>query len=193
MDAITLLTTRGSTPWRDLVAPGPDDAEIAELLAAAMATPEHGAIRPWRFIVISGDSRAAFGEVLAAAILQRKPDTDAETLEKDRVRLRQVPLLIVVAAEIMENHPKVPPVEQIVSAGMAAQGLLLAAQARGYGGVILTGDHAYDANVKRALGLADKDQIVGFLYIGTGPADARPKKRPDPARFTRQWTGPRGA
>lgn len=192
METIELLKSRESTPWRVLGEPGPSESEVKEFLETAMATPDHGAIRPWRFHVVRGEARERFGKVLTDALLARKPDADAATVEKDGQRLQQVPLLIVVTARIMEDHPKVPAVEQAVSTGMAAQAILLAAQARGYGGVMLTGDHAYDVNVKRALGLKDKDQIVAFLYIGTPQGKQRPKRRPDPGKFARDWLGPAG-
>lgn len=189
MDIVGFLKARGSTPWRVLGEPGPSEEEIQEFLAAAVAAPDHGAIRPWRFIVVRGEAREALARVFTEALLQRQPDANEATVEKDWDRMRRVPLLIVVAASIME-HPKVPPSEQLVSTGLAAQTILLAAQAKGYGGVILTGDHAYDPTVKAALGLKAEDQIVAFVYIGTPEGEMRPKKRPDAARFTKDWTGP---
>ncbi len=192
MDIQQLLKTRGSTPWRVLGEPGPSEAEIRDFLEAAVAAPDHGAIRPWRFILVRGAAREAFADVLTAAVLRRKPDADANTVAKDRDRMLRVPLLVVVAARIMDNHPKVPPSEQIVSAGLAAQAILLSAQARRYGGIMLTGDHAYDPTVKRALGLKEKDEIVSFLYIGTPEGKQRAKRRPDPDRFATDWTRPRG-
>lgn len=190
MDIVEFLKTRGSTPWRVLGDPGPSEEEIQDFLAAGVSAPDHGAVRPWRFFIVRGDAREAMGEVFTQALMKRKPDADPETAEKDRDRMRRVPLLIVVAASINEDHPKVPPSEQIVATGLAAQGVLLAAQSKGYGGVILTGDHAYDLNVKKALGLKDKDEIVAFLYIGTPEGAQRPKKRLGPENFTREWTGP---
>ncbi|MCK5623767.1 MAG: nitroreductase family protein, partial [Alphaproteobacteria bacterium] len=149
-------------------------------------------VRPWRFIVVRGGAREALGELFTEALLKRKPDADEATVEKDRERMRRVPLLIVVAARITHNHPKVPPAEQLVSTGLAAQAILLAAQSKGYGGIMLTGDHAYDAHVKQGLGLKETDEIVAFLYIGTPEGEPRPKKRPDPAKFTVEWTGSTG-
>ena len=50
---------------------------------------------------------------------------------------------------------------------MAAQNIMLAAHALGYGAMWKTGDPAYDPRVKRALGLEESDAIVAFLYLGT--------------------------
>lgn len=192
MDVIETLKKRASAPWRILGEPGPSDEELRDFLEAAVSAPDHGAVRPWRFIVVRGGARDALGELFTEALLKRKPDADEATIEKDRERMRQVPLLIVVAARITPNHPKVPPVEQIVATGLAAQAILLAAQSKGYGGIMLTGDHAYDAHVKQGLGLKETDEIVSFVYIGTPEGEPRPKKRPDPAKFTIEWTGSTG-
>jgi len=192
MKVTEILKSRMSTPWRILGEPGPNDAEIREFLEAAVTVPDHGAVRPWRFIVIRDGAREAMGELFTEALLKRNPGADAATIEKDRERMRDVPLLIVVAARITPNHPKVPPVEQLISTGLAAQSILLAAQSKGYGGIMLTGDHAYDSHVKQGLGLKETDEIVAFVYIGTAAAKARPKKRPDPSKFTIEWTGAAG-
>ncbi len=192
MDVIETLKKRASAPWRILGEPGPSDDELHDFLEAAVSAPDHGAVRPWRFIVVRGGAREALGELFTEALLKRKPDADEATIEKDRERMRQVPLLIVVAARITPNHPKVPPGEQLIATGLAAQAILLAAQSKGYGGIMLTGDHAYDAHVKQGLGLKETDQIVSFLYIGTPEGEPRPKKRPDPAKFTIEWTGSTG-
>lgn len=192
MDITEILKTRASAPWRILGEPGPSDEELREFLEAAVTAPDHGAVRPWRFILVRGGAREALGDLFTEALLKRKPDADEDTIEKDRDRMRRVPLLIVVAARITQNHPKVPPGEQLVSTGLAAQAILLAAQSKGYGGIMLTGDHAYDAHVKQGLGLEESDQIVAFLYIGTPEGEPRPKRRPDPAKFTVEWTGSTG-
>ena len=190
MDITEFLKTRASTPWRELGEPGPSEPELRDFLEAAVAGPDHGAVRPWRFIVVRGDARAALGELFTRALFKRKPDADEATIEKDRDRMRRVPLMIAVVARINPNHPKVPPSEQIVSAGLAAHAILLAAQAKGYGGVMLTGDHAYDPEVKKGLGLKESDEIIAFIYIGTAQQEQRARKRPDPAKFTAEWTGP---
>ena len=54
----------------------------------------------------------------------------------------------------------------MAAAAAAAQNIMLAANAQGYGAMWKTGAPAYDATVKRALGLAADDDIVGFIYLG---------------------------
>lgn len=182
MDALSLLKERSSTLPRFMSEPGPSDADLAEMFEAATRVPDHGMVRPWRFVVLRGDDRAKMGEVFADALKARKPDADEEALQSERNRAMRSPVVIAVLARTKQN-PKVPTVEQIVSAGQAALTLQLAAQAKGFGSVMLTGDNAYDPNVKAFFGLKEDDAIVAFLYLGT-PADKVPgKKRPEPGQY----------
>jgi hypothetical protein len=52
-----------------------------------------------------------------------------------------------------------------------------------------TGDPAYDASLKTALGLEAADAIVGFIYLGTHRGDPPPAQRPVPEQFVTEWTG----
>ncbi len=81
--------------------------------------------------------------------------------------------MVVVGAVHRGDEPQVPFIEQFASGAAAAQNMLLAATALGYGSMWRTGDPAYDENVKAALGLSEADAIVGFLYLGTINADGQ--------------------
>ncbi len=84
-------------------------------------------------------------------------------------------------------------IEQVLAAGAAAQNLLVAAHAMGFGAMWRTGDPAYDTRVKEALGLAPTDAIVGFIYLGTSAGrPAIPPNEPPAAAFVREWSGAPG-
>jgi len=146
--------------------PGPDGPAVRTLLEAAMCAPDHGKLKPWRFIVIAGQARTAFGAVLADALKCREINASEARLAIERGKPLRAPLIIVVVAKLRE-HKLVPPVEQIISAGIAANNVLLVAHGLGYGGMWRTGAAAYDQRVREALGVADPDHIVAFLYLGT--------------------------
>lgn len=164
MDAITALTTRKSTSL--LVKPAPSDAEIDIMLSAAMRAPDHGKLRPWRFIVVKGKGLDRLGLAFADAALERDADITPDELDKAKQRPHRAPLVIAVMAKIVRNE-KIPEIEQILSAGAAAQNILLAAHALGYAGIWRSGVPCFDPNVRAALGGSGEDQIVGFLYLGT--------------------------
>ena len=182
---LTALIGRVS-PLR-LVEPAPANADLDQILAAGLRAPDHGRLRPWRFLLIRGDARHRFGDVLAESLKRRKQDLSESALQAEHDKALRAPLLIVVAA-VVRGNTKVPEIEQIVSAGAAAQNMLVAAHALGLGGFWRTGDAAYDDHVKQAFGLNTNDEIVGFLYLGHIETPGRPKT-PDPSGVVEEWTG----
>lgn len=165
MQAIDLLLKRHSA--RALTEPAPDAAALELIFASAVRAPDHGRLRPWRFITITGAARAGFGELLAQHLKRTHAVSTEETLQRERAKAYRAPLIVVVAARPNDAVKKVPAVEQLLSAGAAAEAMMLAAVALGFNAMWKTGPAAYDAAVKVALGLAPSDAIVGFLYLGT--------------------------
>lgn len=183
------LLGRASTPPRLMDEPAPDDAALAQMFAAATRVPDHAALKPWRFHVIRGDARFALGDLFVEALRRRNPNPEARDEVKERSRPLRAPLIVAVCAEIVPDNPKAPPVEQIATTSAAVQTLMLAADAMGFGSIWLTGVNARDPGVKAAFGLAEKDEIVGFVYIGTPTGAGVEKLRPDPSAFVHEWTG----
>ncbi|HET6183921.1 MAG TPA: nitroreductase [Acetobacteraceae bacterium] len=184
MNAMDLLLNRYSAT--KLGPPGPDQPTLDAILRAALRAPDHGRLRPWEFIVIPEERREAFGEVLAGSLHARQPDAPEEELARERAKALRAPVIVVAAAKLQPGH-KIPEVEQLLSAGAAAENVMLAAQAAGFGAMWKTGGPAYDPMVKRAFGLSEHDAIVGFLYIGTETGGASPARRPEPAEHVRVW------
>jgi nitroreductase len=184
MDAYEALITRVSP--LELGDPAPDETAERKILAAALRAPDHGRLRPWRFISIRGEARQRFGDVLASALARRDPNAAPDLLTRERQKPLRAPLLLVVAARITEPS-KIPSIEQILSAAAAAQNIMVACHALGFGATWKTGDAAYDADVKAALGLPQSDAIVGFLYIGTPKTMPKPPAPLDPLDFVQTW------
>jgi len=186
MEAIDALTSRRSP--NQFTEPAPDQAALDAILRAAMRAPDHGKLKPWRFLVLRGDARQRLGEVMAEAMKRREPDAPANMLEREREKPLRAPLIVVLAAALKEDH-KIPVIEQLMAAGAAAQNVMLAAHAMGFGAAWKTGAPAYDAYVKEALGLASSDAIVGFLYLGTPAAPPSALPPNELADFVRAWPG----
>jgi nitroreductase len=182
------LLNRQSVPPRLVGGPAPSQADIDDMLAAAVCAPDHGAIRPWRFHIIQGDALHRLGDLFVEALKIREPGAPPETIEKEQSRPLRAPLIIAACAKIdLSRTDKIPAIEQVVAVGSACQNILLAAHDKGYGAIVLTGMNARDPHVKAAFGLADADEIVGFIYIGTPSGPLFEKERPDPASFTTIW------
>jgi nitroreductase len=177
-DALELLKTRNSSRAQDLGPPAPTDAQLSEMLSIAARVPDHGMMKPWRFIVLSKETRAPLVEKLVANFRVGNPNAPEQDAEKQKARFGGSPVIVVVVSRTAPN-PKVPEIEQLLSAGAACMNLLNAATALGFGANWLTGWAAFDKSSKELFGLKDNEQIVGFIHIGTRKAEAFNRPRPE--------------
>lgn len=178
------LQSRNSAPR--LTEPGPDGYSLQQMFASALRAPDHAWLKPWRFLVIEGEAREALGQVFETALLASQPDADEAARNKARSAPMRAPLVVVVVCRLTE-HPKVPRDEQLISAGCAAHAMLLAAESQGYAGIWRTGGYASDSHVLSALGLAENEEVIGFLYFGTrdGQAKSLPERKVED--YVRDW------
>ena|SRR5437868_5466328 len=182
---LALLQSRRSARPRDLVAPGPDAAELREILSLAMRVPDHGKLHPWRFVHVPRGERAAFADLLDRAYRADNPAPGRLELEANERFAHQAPELIVALSSPTEGH-KIPVWEQELSCGAACFNLELAALARGYAVGWVTGWAAYSPIVLAAFGAAP-ERIAGFLFLGTSAAELEERMRPDYAEVVSVW------
>lgn len=164
-EILSLIQGRRSTPR--LTSPAPTQEELDQLLRCLLNAPDHGRIKPWQYWLVSGEGLNKLGEVFANAAKADNPEVTEEQLNKSRAMPLRAPLVLVAATKAVVDHPKVPLVEQVASVSAAIQNVQLALAALGYGCMWRTGAMAYSPSVKAAFELAEADEIVGFLYIGT--------------------------
>lgn len=187
MNAIEALLARRSIPAQCLVAPGPDDAQLALAFDAVLRAPDHGRMRPWRFKLIRGGARERFAELLVRAAQAREPDIPQRQLDKLRARPLHAPLVIAVSARLRDN-PKVPEIEQLLSAGAGLMNLLNALHALGFGAITLTGASVYDPAVVQALGYGSGEKLLCFVYVGTvGAVVPAAPERPAPGEIVSEF------
>ena len=171
MDAITLLTQRQSC--KKLTGPAPEGESLEKILTAGHRAPDHGGLIPWRFVLCQNEGLDKLSDLfLQAAINRGEPEKKQEKAKHAPYR---APLVIIVISKVQENR-KVPDIEQHLAAGCALMSMQQAAQALGFGGIWRTGAPAFDPTIKSVLNLEERDQIVGFLYLGTPELDVPFKK-----------------
>ena len=181
---LSLLATRRSGKPRDLVAPGPDADQLAQILAIAARTPDHGKLAPWRFVVVGQDQRTALAALIIDAYRVERPTASRTEIEALDQFAHQAPALVVVLSSPKQSH--IPVFEQELSTGAACMNLLHAVHALGFAGGWLTGWPSYSDTVRDAFG-EGHERIAGFLFVGTPsrPLDERP--RPDMERVVSRW------
>jgi nitroreductase len=173
----TLVATRRSGKPRDMIAPGPDEAQLARILAAAMRVPDHGKLAPWRFVVIGEDRRDAFAAMLQQAWRSEHGAEDRPDVAAIDQFAKQAPTLVAVVST-PDAGAKIPVWEQELSAGAACTMMLVAAHAEGFVGSWLTGWAAYSPSVAAGLGYSGA-KIAGFMFFGSLAEE--PTERPRPS------------
>ncbi len=172
------LVDRRSVAVKRLGPPAPRADERDLILSAALTAPDHNALRPWRLVLCEAESREHLADLFVAAKLALNPAASALELEREREKAERPPLLLALIAA-PQPDPRVPQAEQIASAGAALQSILLAAQALGYGAIILSGSRCQAAPVRAALGVAAGEHLLGFISIGSIVDTPRLASRPE--------------
>ena len=173
-----LIHSRQHFSPKHLAAPGPDDATLRQLLAAAAAAPDHRQLRPWRFLVLGPAARATLGQAFAQALRERDPEaTEAQQAEAHDKALRG-PVLLLAVVDLRAEAPEVAPMERVLSLGCALQNLMLAAQARGLASGLSSGRALSSAPLRQAFGLVEGEHALCFVSLGT-PRRSQPR-RPRP-------------
>lgn len=183
------LASRRSGRARDMVGPGPDEEEVAAILALAARTPDHGKLSPWRFVLVGADQRDDLAVLLARALDENDPNAgDAHRAKADEFAHQGAALVVLLSAPVRPH--KIPVWEQELSVGAAAMNLLHAIHAHGYVGSWLTGWAAYDPLVRSAFCVGPSERIAGFFFIGSPSRPLEERPRPDLQSVVRGWRPP---
>jgi nitroreductase len=180
------LSSRRSGKARELVAPGPDDFVMNDILRMAARTPDHGKLFPWRFVVI--EDRAAFAALLERAFIEANPDARTAQIDAAIAPAYMAPALILLL-HAPQPSAKIPEWEQQLSTGAVAMNLLHAAHAYGFAGNWITGWACYDPIIQAAL-CEQQERIAGLFFIGTVTTNLEERPRPDMTQIVRQWPMP---
>lgn len=163
----------------NLSIPAPTESQIKAAIDCAVTAPDHKKLRPWRFIVTQGNARHDLGRAFLAAAEAQAAQEGEELSDKSRKKTYNMPLrapVIITVVTHMQVHKKVPPFEQMLSAGAAVQNLILALQAQGFSTVWRTGLLANEPAVKAYFNVGADDYVTAFVYTGSSPCDMPTRK-----------------
>ncbi len=180
---LSLLATRRSGKPREMIAPGPDVAQLETILTVAARTPDHKKLVPWRFVVI--EDREKFAALLAEAFRAERAAAEGIELGKLTAFAHDAPTLVVVMSA-PDALSRVPLWEQELSAGAACMNLLHAAHASGFVASWITGWAAFSPAVAAGIG-EPGERIAGFLFIGSPAAALEDRPRPSLQTIVRHW------
>lgn len=179
----TLIDSRHNVSPKRLVEPGPDGAQLEQMLHAAAAAPDHGELVPWRFVIVPAARRALLAEVFALALLDRDASATSEQIASAREKAYRAPLLMLAIARLGPAEPDIRPLERMISLGCAVQNILLCAHAMGYGAGLTSGQALQSPRLRALFALAEGEEAVCCINVGTATRRKRDRRRPLPAEF----------
>lgn len=184
--ALRSLLSRCSVGPKHLVEPGPDEAALQQMAAAALRAPDHAGLTPYRFALVRGAARESLADLFeqAARAAGKAPSA------VDRERALGAPVTVAVIARIDAGHPVATVHEQWMAVGGAVTNFVNAAHMMGYGAKMLSGNKVRAAPVVAAF-CAPGETLVGWIVLGTPSRQATPKfDKPAPEQILGDWPGP---
>lgn len=179
--------SRRSSRPRNMIAPGPSDAQIAKIVKMAMRTPDHGKLAPWRVVSVAQDQRSALAETFVAAYKKEKAEARRLELEGLENMAKEAPALLVILFSPVEST-KIPIWEQQLSCGAFCMNILHAVHAEGFVGGWISGWPAYNDDVRDAFGQAP-EKIAGFIFAGSPKEELTERRRPEIGDVLSRWKG----
>lgn len=182
MKALDLLLSRSS--FSRVSEPAPAGEKLENIIAAGLRAPDHAHLGPFEFIVCEGTGLDRLTEIFVTAAAA---DNLSEEKQVKATKMAYRAPMVIVAIMRYKPHDKVPREEQIATTACAVQNMQMAAQAQGFNGIWRTGSYAKSETVRDAFGLAEQDELVGFLYLGTPEADVPIKRQRSAESYIKYW------
>jgi len=153
---------------------------------AALRAPDHRNLKPSHFIEVTGKGLDKLSNLFVKYAKNDIEDLNDIKLNKIKNAPYRAPMIIVLISKIAE-HPKVPKIEQMLSTAAATQNILLSLDSLGYGAVWRTGSLALNNKINKYFSLDEKDEIIGYLYIGTPDQESKKINKPNISEHIKIW------
>lgn len=153
-----------------------EKTDIEDLLEAANWAPTHRLTEPWRFVIFSGDSKTKFG--IDHASMYKEVKSEADFVQKNYDNLMTIAnnsSHIIAIIMNRDEEERVPELEEISAVACAVQNMMLLATEKQISNIWSTGGLTYHPKMKSYLGFAEKDKVMGFLYLGK--SELKPKSK----------------
>lgn len=155
---------------------------ILELLENARWAPTHGLTQPWLFKIFFGKGLKTYIDFHSHNITMK---FDREKFEKLKSRAEKASAIICIGMRRQASE-KIREIEEVEAVACAVQNMFLTATAHGLAFYWGSGALTYSGEMKNFLGLGQKDQCLGSIFIGY-PAVEWPASHRKPIESFSDW------
>lgn len=162
--------------------------EVVEMIIGnATWAPNHGMTQPWRYKIFTGAGIEKFAKFQSDTYkkITASDKFDIGKFEKLQSRPKLAQVIIAICME-RQKIEKIPEMEEIEAVACSVQNMYLTCTAYGIGAYWGTGGVTYTNEMKKFLGLGEKDKCLGFLYLGY-PKGEWPKGHRKPIEYISEW------
>jgi nitroreductase len=143
-----------------------DSKTLDELFELARWAPNHHGTNPWRFRVLGPGALAHLKEAAG---------------REQEAKLSRAPTLIVVSAAL--GGDPLQDEEDLHATAIAAYIVLLVAHARGLAGYWRTPEVLRTPEGRTAVGLTEKERVLGLIHLGRPRQESSVPEREDPNAY----------
>lgn len=182
-----LVKTRRSTKPRLFNGRRIEDSIIWQILENANWAPNHGLTQPWRFKVFCDSGLTKLADFQADLYQKITPEAKfkSEKYERMKTNILKSSHVIVICMERQKSE-KILEIEEIEAVACSVQNMALTAAAHQICSFWGSGGVTYTDELKEFLGLGEKDQCLGYLYLGYSD-NPTTKSRRDPIKEKVEW------
>ena len=182
-DLQALLQARQTILPKRLIEPGPNAAELQQIVGAAAHAPDHGQLLPWRLLGVPQAMRSPLAEVFAASLQERDAAATPEQVAQAREKAYRSPVLMLLVVDGQCGDPGIDLYERLISAGCAVQNMLLMATALGYGSSLTSGKALKATGLRALFGLNEGEHALCFVNLGSVLSRRKARLRPSSADY----------
>jgi len=186
--AATLIQARQTILPKWLMEPGPDAAQLEQILAAAASAPDHKQVLPWRLVQVPHTVRELLAEQFAVALQERDAEALPLQMEQAREKALRSPCLLLLVVNSARGDAEIDLTERVLSAGCAVQNILLMATALGFASALTSGRALKADGLRRLFALSDSDHALCFVSLGTARGSRPSRIRPHTIDFVSHLT-----
>ena len=159
---------------------------VEDVLNNAIWAPSHGLTQPWRYKVFMDDGLKRLGNELPR-IYELVVGDNANPVKKEKIRARTEKASVIVAICMeREEAERIPEIEEVQAVACSVQNMYLTCTAYGIGGYWSSPKFIYSDEMKKFLGLGEKDRCLGLFYMGY-PQGEWPKSHRKPLEYVTEW------